>query len=313
MNGGNKMLELEALKHIFAEDKTILLTGSKGDGKSNTASKIQETLIELLGYHSWTNIHFIKYKNIKLAMAKKKLADIPGHVYVEKSQQITVVKSLSDLLLGIVDSVATGKVFILDEGGIHADSSHATGKATRTIKQLNRIIRHFECCFIVLTQTKGSVPPDLREKDVDYHFRMKEVRGEYILDIGKKTVVEDGDTGEEKITFPSVKKIKVPPTKYPYDGKFPTGFKIDIDLKYTLDELSEIEDSIELMDRGKGREVILRIIEEGKEGKKVKVTKKEMVLEKLIMHPDESSSAIAALCGCALRYVQQIKKEMKGA
>jgi len=142
---------------------------------------------------------------------------------------------------------------------------------------------------------------------------MKKIRGEHILEIGKKTVVEDEDTGEEKITFPTVKKIKVPPTKYPYDGKFPTGFKIDINLKYTLDELSEIEDSIEMIDKGKGREVILRIIEEGKEGKKVKVTKKELVLEKLIMHPDESCDAIGLLCDYAGRYVRQIKKDRKTA
>jgi len=258
------LLPREALHDIFAEDKTILITGSKGDGKSNLASKIQETVIELIGFHTWTNIHFIKHKNIEIAKKKRKLADIPGHVYIEKSQQITVVKSLSELLLGIVDSVPNGKVFLLDEAGIHADSSVALSESTRTIKQLNRIIRHFECCFIILTQTKGSVPPDLREKDVDYHFRMRKIRGEYILEIGKKTVTVDEFTGEEKITFPTVKKIRVPPTKYPYDGKFPTGFKIDLDLKYTLDKLSEIEDSIEMMDKGKGREKILEIIKEGK-------------------------------------------------
>jgi len=262
------MLELEALKEIFAEDKTILITGSKGDGKSNLASKIQETLIELLGFQTWTNIHFIKYKNIELAKKKRKLADIPGHVYVAKSQQITVVKSLSEVLLGIVDSVTTGKVFLLDEGGIHADSSHSTGKSTRTIKQLNRIIRHFECCFIILTQTKGSVPPDLRKNDVDYHFRIKKIRGEYILEIGKKKVEVDDFTGEEKITFPTVKKIVVPPTKYPYDGKFPTGFKIDINLKDALDRLSTVEDSIEMMDKGKGKEILLEMIEENKSKKK---------------------------------------------
>jgi len=271
------MLELEALKNIFAEDKTILVTGSKGDGKSNLASKIQETLIELLGFYTWTNGHFFAMKNVKIAKKKRKLADIPGHIYVDKPQQIHVVKSLSAVLLGIVDSVPTGKVFILDEAGIHADSSHSTGKSTRTIKQLNRIIRHFECCFIIITQTKGSVPPDLREKDVDYHFRIRKIRGEYILEIGKKKVVADEYTGEEKITFPTVKTIRVPPTKYPYDGKFPTGFKIDIDLKDALDRLSEVEDSIEMMDKGKGREIILKMIEEGKNGKKVKVTKKDSI------------------------------------
>jgi len=176
------MLERKALLHIFAEDKTILITGSKGDGKSNLAAVIQETLVELLGFYIWTNGHFFAMKNVKMAKKKNKLADIPGHIYVEKPQQIHVVKSLSEVLLGIVDGVPTGKVFLLDEAGIHADSSVATGKSTRTIKQLNRIIRHFECCFIILTQTKGSVPPDLREKDVDYHFKMKKRKGRYVLE-----------------------------------------------------------------------------------------------------------------------------------
>lgn len=274
------MLELEALKNIFGEDKTILITGSKGDGKSNLASVIQETLVELLGFHIWTNEHFFGLKNIERAKKKKKLADIPGHVYIEKPQQIHVVKSLSEVLLGIVDSVPTGKVFLLDEAGIHADSSVATGKSTRTIKQLNRIIRHFECCFIILTQTKGSVPPDLREKDVDYHFKMKKYKYGYILEIGKKRVESDEFTGEEKITFPTVKKIRVPPTKYPYDGKFPTGFSVDIDLKEALDRLSEVEDSIEMMDKGFGKKIILEMIEEGKNGKnrkKVKTTTKDSI------------------------------------
>jgi len=305
------MLPREALWEIFADDKTILITGSKGDGKSNLASVIQETLIELLGFQTWTNGHFIKYENIELAKKKKKLADIPGHIYIEKPQQLHVVKSLSEVLLGIVNSVPNGKAFLLDEAGIHADSSSATSKPTRTIKKLNRIIRHFECCFIILTQTKGSVPPDLREKDVDYHFKMKKHGRNYILEIGKKKVETDEFTGEEKITFPTVKKIRVPPTKYPYDGKFPTGFNIDINLKETLDRLSDIEDSIEIMDKGKGQEIIFEMIEEIKEGKKVKMTKKELVKEKIIMHPNEKSSAIAALCDCTERYIQQIKKEMK--
>lgn len=256
------MLEREALLEIFAEEKTILITGSKGDGKTNLGSVIQETLIELVGFYIWTNMHFFTSKNVELAKKKGKLADVPGHVYVDKPEKIHVVKSLSELLLGIVDSVSTSKVFLLDEAGIHADSSRATGKSTRTIKQLNRIIRHFECCFIILTQTKGSVPPDLREKDVDYHFRMKKIRGDYLIEIGKKNVVEDESTGEEKITFPTVKTIRVPLTKYPVDGKFPTGFSIDIDLKETLDKLSEVEDSIEMMDKGVGKEIIMELIKE---------------------------------------------------
>lgn len=259
------MLPIEALKDIFAEDKTILVTGSKGEGKTNLAGVIKQTLVEILGKAVWTNIHYFKIENVEKAKQIGKLADVKGHVYIPKPELIHVIKRLSEVILGVVESVLEGKVFVLDEAGIHADSSIGTSKSTRTIKQLNRIIRHFDCCFIIITQTKGSVPPDLRKNDVDYHFKIKKTRQGYILRIGKKKVETDEFTGEEKITFPTVKTIRVPLCKYPLDGKFPTGFKIDMDLKDALDRLSEVEDSIEMMDKGKGREIILDMIEGKKE------------------------------------------------
>lgn len=309
------MLPREALYHIFADDKTILITGSKGDGKTNLGSVIQETLIELLGFYVWTNMHFFLSKNVEKAKKKGKLADMPGHVYVDKPEKVHIVKSLSELLLGIVDSVPTSKVFLLDEAGIHADSSHSSGKSTRTIKQLNRIIRHFECCFIILTQTKGSVPPDLREKDVDYHFRMRKTREGYIVEIGKKRVETDEFTGEDKITFPTVKRIRVPLTKYPVDGKFPTGFSIDIDLKEALDRLSEVGDSIEMMDKGRGKKIILEIIAEAKKGKKVKVTKKSMIMSefynntKLSLHglAKKYKTSYENVCNIHAKFLREIE------
>ena len=63
----------------------------------------------------------------------------------------------------------------------------------------------------------------------------------------------------------------------------------------------------------KGKGVILRIIEEGKKGKKVKVIKKEMVDDKIKMHPDETCDAIGLLCDCTGQYVWKRKKAMKTA
>jgi len=277
-----KMLPVRALTTIFSEDKTILITGSKGDGKTNLAGVIKQTLVEIFGKAVWTNIHYFKIENVEKAKKIGKLADVPEHVYVRKPDNIYVVKSLSEMLIGIVNTHLKGKIFVLDEAGIHADSSIATSKNTRTIKQINRIIRHFDCCFIIITQTKGSVPPELREKDVDFHFRMKKTRQGYIVEIGKKKVENDEFTGEEKINFPTVKKIRVPLCKYPIDGKFPTGFNIDIDLKEVLDRLSEVDDSIEMMDEGLGKNIILEMVKEkqkkqdylttGQYGKKYGVT-----------------------------------------
>ena len=39
------MLPIEALRDIFAEDKTILVTGPKGEGKTNLAGVIKQTLV----------------------------------------------------------------------------------------------------------------------------------------------------------------------------------------------------------------------------------------------------------------------------
>ena len=90
--------------------------------------------------------------------------------YVARHQDIITVKKLSYALTGMINSGPKGKALILDEAGIHAPSDRATSKATKMIKDLNKVIRHFETCFILITQVKGSVPPDLRESVLNKIF-----------------------------------------------------------------------------------------------------------------------------------------------
>ncbi len=275
------MMPKEALLNIFDEDKTLLMVGSKGSGKTNAAAVFMETLVNL-GYEIWTNVHFFKKENIELAIEKKKLTKLNGHVYRTKPPEIHIASKLSDTLLGIVNSTSGGKAVFLDEAGIHASSSRATSKETNTIKDLNKIIRHFESCFVLLAQVEGDVPPNLRDKDCDYQLQMRKYSWtKRKLDIGVKREIKNDNTGKKYIDFPTARSFFVPLSHYPCDGKFPTGFSIDINLKEALDRLSEIEDSIEIMDKGRGEEVIRELIEETKltEKKPIdKISKKELIM-----------------------------------
>ena len=262
------MINKEAMLEIFGDDKTILLLGSKGSGKTNTAGVFMQDLVNL-DYEIWTNIHFFKYDNIPIAINKNKLKKIKGHIYIEKPPQIHMVKSLSETLLGIINSGPRGKAVFLDEAGIHASSGRATSKETNTIKDLNKIIRHFESCFVLLAQVEGDVPPNLREKDCDYQLEMKKIHdSKRLIDIGVKKEFKNPETGKKIIDFPTVQSFYMPLSNLPCDGKFPTGFNIDIDLKEALDRLSEVEDSIEIMDRGKGEKILLEMLEKKRVEKK---------------------------------------------
>jgi len=66
-----------------------------------------------------------------------------------------------------------------------------------------------------------------------------------------------------------------------------------------------------MMDKGLGKKIIEDMMKEDKNGEKVKMTKREMVLDKKAMHPDESSDAIGLLCDCTGRYARQVIKENK--
>ena len=304
------MIEKEALQHIFANNKTILMVGSKGDGKTNGISVVLETLIEELGYEAWTNAHYFSFKNIPVAIEKGKLAESPiGHEYIEKPQQIHVVSKLSETLLGIINSGPRCKITILDEAGIHASSGRSTSRETNTIKDLNKIIRHFESCFVLIAQVETDVPPNLREKECDYRLEMKKKGKHYVLEIGKKQEIKDDDTGKKYIDFPVVKRFRMPLSKYPIDSLFPTGYEIDINLKETLDRLSEIGDSVEIMDKGHGERIIREMLEETDKKKKPKATVKNDIMSEFYNETKLTLKALSKKYKTSYSYVRALHSE----
>ena len=245
------------INYLFKEDITWNLLGLKGKGKTNVASLLIKEAVDR-GYHVYTNIHFFTLSQIPIAIGKGLLAKRhDGISYKKVPEEVHVCSSLRELLLGLCNEQK--KVTILDEGGIHADSSSATSKSTRTIKQLNRIIRHFDSSFGIITQTKGSLPPDLREKGLDVELNVEMRYGQRYLQCGKRGEYRDEDTGETKAFFPIVSTFgPLPLAEYPFDSKFPSGFSIDVDLKGVLDQLSKLPSTINVIS-GEGRKIIEEI------------------------------------------------------
>ena len=253
------MIRKEKFLDVFAPDKTNIILGAKGSGKTNFASVLMESFVAY-GYEVWTNIHFFDYENVGIAINKHKLKR--GVDYKKKPPEIHVVSSLYEMLCGLTKEGK--KVVILDEAGIHASSSQSMSKGTTALKQLAYIIRHFDCCMILITQTSGSIPPDLREKLIDY--RIKIYRQRRKAEFGERSVAQD-EYGNDYINFPTVKTFSnIPHSVYPYDSHFPTGFEIDIDLKNALAALSKLKSSVEVEQHG--REMLEELTSQAVKAKK---------------------------------------------
>jgi hypothetical protein len=111
-----------------------------------------------------------------------------------------------------------------------------------------------------------------------------------------------GDEREDPILLDEWDYLE--PTTYPFDTEAPAMFNFDIDMEQFLIHIGKLN-SIQ------ARKQAPIIVEEMLRNSTTtgRHTKKDMVLEKLKMHPDESNSAIALLCDCSDRYVREIKKE----
>lgn len=292
------------LKAIFHESNTIFILGAKGAGKTNFVSELMRLLV-YLGYEIYTNIHFFSYEEVPRACTRGKLPK--GITYLRVPESIHVVHQLSDLLYGLLKPGK--KVVFIDEAGIVSPTGISSD--TKTIQALVAIIRHFDCAYAHIAQLKKQVSPSMRKDFID--FRLKVIKcngGLRKLEIGKRKVIKD-EEGEEYITFPLVDtKRFIPKSKLPYDGDFPSTFKIDIDLKKAMDEFGKVGSSLELED-GKGKEILDRLMD----AKKKPMTKKEQI-ETMLSNKDEHNlthKQIAKIFGTSKGYVDQVSNKLKDA
>lgn len=280
------------LEDIFHESRTNILLGGKGSGKSNFTSCLMRDLVPL-GYDNWTNIHFFEMDEVPKACNRGKLPK--GVKYVQVPSQIHVVAKLSELLYGLLKPGP--KAVFLDEAGIVSPSG--TSKDTKNIKQLAYVIRHFDCALTLVTQVAGSVPPDLREKLVDYRLKIYKKGNRRDLDIGERTVSID-DEGNDFIDFPVIKKFEgLPMSTLPYDGDFPSSFEIDIDLKQALDAFGKCKSSLEVEKRG------AEILDDLLESKKSVRPLKEQIAEFKARNPKMGRQEIAKIFKTSANYVSQ--------
>lgn len=289
--------KIRMLQDIFHESRTNLILGAKGSGKTNFVSVLMKDLVDI-GYKCYTNIHFFKLEEVPRAIQRGKLPK--GVFYRKVPSEIKTVSSLSALLYELLKPGM--KAVFIDEGGIVSPTGSSSD--TRQMKQLAYIIRHFDCAFTIITQVAGSVPPDLRQNLVDYRLSIsKETKQNRSLNIGARSIATDVE-GNEYIDFPTVEVLDgIPMSVYPYDGDFPSTFKIDLDLKQALDEFGNLGSSLELEDRGK--DMLTEIIETKKA-----VPKKETIVAHLLRTTDFSFKEIAKTARCSTAYVTMVNKKL---
>jgi hypothetical protein len=293
--------KLGFIKTVFHEGNVITLLGHMGSGKTDKAVFFMEKAVQH-GYHIFTNINFFSFDDIGKACNLGKLRT--GITYLKTPNEIHIVHKLSELLLGLFEHEKS--IVVIDESALFVSSTASTSKRVRTLKQLTYIIRHLNASILFICQSKKSIVPELRSDLVTYQIRIRKVSENNRRMIISKPLAYLDESGEEVYDFQVIDTVdEIPCSQLPYDSKFLPVFKIDIDLNDLLDEMADL-DSVAVMDQG--ADVIKKIMEKTKNKQQ---SKKDMVMEKIKLHPEKTSSDIAALCDCSDRYVQGIRKRTK--
>ena len=290
-------LTSEQLHRVFSPANTITIVGEKGAGKSNFCCVLMELLVQL-GYEIWTNIHFFGWEKIGEACNEGMLKK--GIPYRKLPGEVHVFSTLSELMYGLCEPGK--KIVFLDEAGIVAKSG--TTKKTTVIKLLTLIIRHFNTCIVNIAPLKTNLPPDLRDRLVDFEFNAYRERRR--VTIGRRATKEN-DLGETFIAFPVVDEWwGTPHTLLAHDSYFISDLVPDIPLVELLEQLGKAESSLDVIS-GYGREVIDSLMKPNAP----KATKKDRVIDKIKLYPEMSDIDISVICDCTDRYVRMVRKEMK--
>ena len=276
---------------LFHEGTISTLYGLPGSGKTNLMVFFSECASKR-DMNVWTVIHFFKLNRLDLAMEEGFLP--PNVNYIKKPKNIHVVRTASELLLGLLEN--RHNATILDETGLFASTRAPMAKRVRYILALSYIIRHLNSSFVYVAQTEKSIPDEMSESLTSYEMNIKKIREKvHMLTIKKRKEVVDR-YGREYINFVPIDRIsRVPLTKLPWDGKYIPKFKFDIDLDETWDRLGDLEDSLEI--REKGPQIIHDLVEEFKEKeesekKSGRVKRKEAGETALELYKEYSESGV---------------------
>lgn len=253
-------LKKSFVQTIFNPGTICTLYGLPGSGKTNLVVYMIEKAVDY-GMDVWTIVHFFPKDRVGEACSAGLLP--VGIQYKKVPPEVHTVKRISDLLLGVIEH--NSNAVVLDEAGLFASSRAPMARKLKDILNLTYIIRHFRSSFMFITQTSGSIPPDLRENLVSFELNIIKGRGSYRKLVIKTRQLYYDDDGEEHINFRPVKTVgRIPLTRYPWDGHYIPKFDFDISLDEAWSRLGEFN-SLEV--REVGADIIRELVEEKKSEK----------------------------------------------
>ncbi len=279
----------------------MLITATMREGKSNLASFLMEKGTDL-GYNIKTNMLFFSYEEIEEAIAEGILRQ-SREWYRRVPPEIETVTTASELILGLHRT--RRNITLLDEALLFAGSKKGVSKDIRWFEGLVTQIGKFDSSIALLAQTKSKLATLLREDIPSYELKV------FKLSFSNRYVQiwynspQSVENAEEPYMVDEWKHI--PPSRYPYDHKAPAGFEFDIDMEKFIHRISKLNS---LKTRKEVPVIIAEMLEENRKKRQPKKTKREIIEEKIKLHPKETSSAIASLCNCSERHVQRIKQQM---